>query len=135
MFTGRRPIDEICKDCVNFHKFVKMAIPGRLMQIVDPALLANVEVTAPASTENEVSYISGYNNEVEADEENIDYENPNKMENMCGSAYFQSLRSDLHARTNHRRIECVWRMSTGSCTIYKMLILVFEIRREKPRRS
>jgi hypothetical protein len=74
MFTGRRPIDEMFKDGLNLRYFVKMAIPGRLMQTVDPTLLATLKETAPATTENEVNYI----NEIEADEENMDYENLSK---------------------------------------------------------
>ena len=49
-----------------------MAIPGRLMQIVDPALLTHVEETAPAETGNKASYISDYNMKLkEIDEENL----------------------------------------------------------------
>jgi hypothetical protein len=70
MFTGRRPTNEMFKDGLNLHSFVKMAIPARLMQIVDPSLLAIVEETAPATVENEVNHISGYNNEIEAEDEN-----------------------------------------------------------------
>lgn len=39
MFTGKRPTDEIFKDDFNLHNFVKMALPERLMEIVDSALL------------------------------------------------------------------------------------------------
>ena len=30
MFTGRRPTDDMFKDGLNLHKFVKMALPKRL---------------------------------------------------------------------------------------------------------
>lgn len=39
MFTRRRPTDEIFKDDFTLHNFVKAALPGRLDQIVDSALL------------------------------------------------------------------------------------------------
>ncbi|KAJ9190002.1 hypothetical protein P3X46_001239 [Hevea brasiliensis] len=39
MFSGRRPIDEMFKECFNLHGFVKAALPQRVMQIVDPNLL------------------------------------------------------------------------------------------------
>ncbi|XP_061997561.1 probable LRR receptor-like serine/threonine-protein kinase At3g47570 [Rosa rugosa] len=82
MFTGRRPTDEMFKDGLKLHDFVKMALPGRLVQIVDAALLATLEETAPTATAgNEVNYmLRGHNNEIEAEEENRDYENLSKMD-------------------------------------------------------
>ncbi|PQM41573.1 hypothetical protein Pyn_23659 [Prunus yedoensis var. nudiflora] len=81
MFTGRRPTEEMFKDGFNLHNFVKMAIPERVVQILDPALLATVEEKAPpaAATENEVNYVSGYNIEINAEEENINSEKLGKM--------------------------------------------------------
>ncbi|KAM5555628.1 hypothetical protein ABKV19_023514 [Rosa sericea] len=52
MFTGRRPIDEMFKEGLNLHNFVKMAIPESVMHIVDPTLLATLEETAPATSQN-----------------------------------------------------------------------------------
>ncbi|XP_040368572.1 probable LRR receptor-like serine/threonine-protein kinase At3g47570 isoform X3 [Rosa chinensis] len=82
MFSGRRPTDEMFKDGLKLHDFVKMALPGRLVQIVDAALLATLEETAPTATAgNEVNYMRrGHNNEIEAEEENRDYENLSKMD-------------------------------------------------------
>ncbi|XP_062021046.1 putative receptor-like protein kinase At3g47110 [Rosa rugosa] len=82
MFTGRRPIDKMFKEGLNLHNFVKMAIPGRVMQIVDPTLLATLEEIAPATSQNVVNYTKGYNNEIKAVEENIDNENLSKL-NTC----------------------------------------------------
>ncbi|KAL6123563.1 hypothetical protein ACLB2K_076084 [Fragaria x ananassa] len=80
MFTGRRPTDEMFKDGLKLHDFVKMALPGRLAQIVAPALLATLEETAPAATRNEVNYmLRDHYSETEADEENINYENLSKV--------------------------------------------------------
>ena len=39
MFLGKRSIDEMFKDSLNLHNFAKMALPERLVQIVDPILL------------------------------------------------------------------------------------------------
>ncbi|KAM5556685.1 hypothetical protein ABKV19_024192 [Rosa sericea] len=82
MFTGRRPTDEMFKEGLKLHDFVKMALPGRLVQIVDAALLATLEETAPTATAgNEVNYMRrGHNNEIEAEEENRDYENLSNMD-------------------------------------------------------
>ncbi|KAK4594905.1 hypothetical protein RGQ29_018584 [Quercus rubra] len=39
MFTGRRPTDDMFKNGLNLHNFVKMSLPKRLIQVVDPMLL------------------------------------------------------------------------------------------------
>uniref|UniRef100_A0A2N9F1Z5 Protein kinase domain-containing protein n=1 Tax=Fagus sylvatica TaxID=28930 RepID=A0A2N9F1Z5_FAGSY len=39
MFTGRRPTDDMFKDGLNLHDFVKMALPKRLIEVVNPMLL------------------------------------------------------------------------------------------------
>ena len=39
MFTGRRPTNDMFKDGFNLHNFVKMSLPKRLIQVVDPMLL------------------------------------------------------------------------------------------------
>ncbi|XP_044510117.1 probable LRR receptor-like serine/threonine-protein kinase At3g47570 [Mangifera indica] len=43
MFTGKRPTDELFKDDLNIHKFVSMAFPNHVMDIVDPSLLFEEE--------------------------------------------------------------------------------------------
>ncbi|PON76729.1 GPCR kinase [Parasponia andersonii] len=40
IFTGKRPTDEMFKDDFNLHNFVKMALPERIVQVVDSALLS-----------------------------------------------------------------------------------------------
>eukprot|EP00257_Ricinus_communis_P015779 XP_015573758.1 putative receptor-like protein kinase At3g47110 [Ricinus communis] len=40
IFSGRKPTDEMFKDGLNLHDFVKAALPQRLVQIVDQSLLA-----------------------------------------------------------------------------------------------
>ena len=68
MFLGKRPTDKMFKDDLNLHNFVKMALPKRLVQIVDPTLLIREveEILAVAVAARE------YNNEneIEADEVN-----------------------------------------------------------------
>ncbi|KAK7855002.1 hypothetical protein CFP56_030232 [Quercus suber] len=39
MFTRRRPTNDMFRDGLNLHNFVQMALPKRLVQIVDPLLL------------------------------------------------------------------------------------------------
>ena len=39
MFIGRMPTDDMFKDGLNLHNFVKMTLPKRLAQVVDPMLL------------------------------------------------------------------------------------------------
>lgn len=40
MFTRKRPIDETFKDGQTLHLFVKTALPDRVLEVVDPLLLA-----------------------------------------------------------------------------------------------
>ena len=59
MFTGKRPIDDMFKDGLNLHNFVKVALPKRLIQVVDPMLFPReveemgVATTAMATKEND----------------------------------------------------------------------------------
>ncbi|XVF83973.1 hypothetical protein PTKIN_Ptkin16aG0537400 [Pterospermum kingtungense] len=39
MFTGRRPTDEMFRENLNLHNFVKSALPNRVADIIDPTLL------------------------------------------------------------------------------------------------
>ncbi|THF95134.1 hypothetical protein TEA_020315 [Camellia sinensis var. sinensis] len=39
MFTGKKPTDDMFKDHLNLHIFVKNALPQRVMEIVDPYIL------------------------------------------------------------------------------------------------
>ena len=51
MFTRRRPTDDMFKDGLNLHNFVKMSLPKRLIQVVDPMLLPReVEEMGVATT-------------------------------------------------------------------------------------
>ncbi|PON95216.1 Tyrosine-protein kinase, partial [Trema orientale] len=79
MFTGRRPTDEMFKDDFNLHNFVKMALPKRLVQIVDSSLLdINVEETTNRR-EDERRYSNNKSIEIDSEEENIDFEKPNEI--------------------------------------------------------
>ena len=67
MFTGRRPIDDMFKDGLNLHNFVKMALPKRLFQVVDPMLLTREteEIEAANATMEEED---DNDNEIEVEE-------------------------------------------------------------------
>ena len=39
MFTGKKPTDDVFKDHLNLHNFVKNALPNRVMEIMDPCIL------------------------------------------------------------------------------------------------
>ncbi|XP_030964835.1 probable LRR receptor-like serine/threonine-protein kinase At3g47570 [Quercus lobata] len=43
MFTGKMPTDDMFKDGLNLHNFVKIALPKRLAQVVNPMLLPREE--------------------------------------------------------------------------------------------
>nr|POF00701.1 putative lrr receptor-like serine/threonine-protein kinase [Quercus suber] len=68
MFLGKRPTDEMFEDDLNLHNFVKMALPKRLVQIVDPTLLIREVKEIPAATVATREYNN--ENEIEADEAN-----------------------------------------------------------------
>ncbi|XP_028055180.1 probable LRR receptor-like serine/threonine-protein kinase At3g47570 [Camellia sinensis] len=42
MFTGKRPTDDMLKDSLNLHNFVKMALPYPVVEVADPMLLWEV---------------------------------------------------------------------------------------------
>ena len=72
MYLGKRPTDEMFKDSLNLHNFAKMALPKRLVQIVDPILLSReVEETQTSTLARE------YNNEneIQTNEETLDIVN------------------------------------------------------------
>ncbi|KAM7469497.1 hypothetical protein LguiA_007680 [Lonicera macranthoides] len=60
MFTGRRPTDDIFKDGLNLHNYMKMALQEQGMQIVDQTLLAigEAEEIEAAIVEEEREVIS-----------------------------------------------------------------------------
>lgn len=71
MFSGRRPTDEIFKDGLNLHSFVKTALPESLMQIIDPNLItAETQETNSGRTateeERELSNSNGNLSEMSA---------------------------------------------------------------------
>ena len=39
MFTGKRPTNDMFKDGLNLHDFVKTALPDQVIDILDPNLL------------------------------------------------------------------------------------------------
>ena len=78
MFTGRRPTDKMFKDGFNLHNFVRMALPERLVQIMDPNLSTReVEETAPTTKIGNDD--NDDHNNIEAEEENNHIENLSRM--------------------------------------------------------
>nr|XP_023915955.1 putative receptor-like protein kinase At3g47110 [Quercus suber] len=67
MFLGKRPTDEMFKDGLNLHNFTKMALPEKLVQIVDPILLPREVDEAPTAIVAAREYNNG--NEIQADVE------------------------------------------------------------------
>ena len=43
MFIGKRPTDEMFKDDLSIHKFVLMAFPDHIMDIIDPSMFFEEE--------------------------------------------------------------------------------------------
>lgn len=40
MFTGKRPIDDMFKDGLDLHNFVKMSLPEQISEILDPLFVS-----------------------------------------------------------------------------------------------
>ncbi|XP_050387422.1 probable LRR receptor-like serine/threonine-protein kinase At3g47570 [Argentina anserina] len=137
MFTGRRPTDEMFVDGCNIHTYVKMAIPGRLMQIVDTTLLAALQEAAPVTRPNEVNCISGYNNDdIEADEENIiDGENLSKMNTYVWKCILPTLKIGLACSEESPRNRMSMEEVLRELHHIKIAYTRVDIRQERPRRS
>lgn len=43
MFTGKRPTDDMFKDELSIHKFVAMALPEHVMDVIDPLMFVENE--------------------------------------------------------------------------------------------
>ncbi|VVA12614.1 PREDICTED: probable LRR receptor [Prunus dulcis] len=52
MLTGKRPTDEMFKDGMNLHNFVRMALPERVEEICDPVLLQKKESSTRSNATN-----------------------------------------------------------------------------------
>ncbi|KAG2723861.1 hypothetical protein I3760_02G190500 [Carya illinoinensis] len=72
IFTGKRPIDSMFQDIFNLHNYVKMALPERFVQIVDPKLLKPREL-------NEIETATEEEDVIEAEEERIQIEDQSQM--------------------------------------------------------
>ncbi|KAL6126723.1 hypothetical protein ACLB2K_074769 [Fragaria x ananassa] len=87
LFTGRRPTDEMFVDGFNIHTFVQTGIQGRLMEILDPTLIATLE---------EETAISTTNNDIETEgDNNIDNQNLSRMDSYVGKCILPTLKIGL----------------------------------------
>ena len=68
IFTGRRPTDEVFRDGLNLHNFVRANLPRRVTQVVDPLLIAAGELGAAETTEENGIY------DAQIQEDNINIE-------------------------------------------------------------
>ena len=93
MFLGKRPTDEMFKDNLNLHNFVKMALPERLVQIVDPTLLIREVEEMPAAAVTARDYNN--ENEIEADEETQGIVNHSQVETNVYKCLFSVLEIGL----------------------------------------
>ncbi|XP_057990710.1 LRR receptor-like serine/threonine-protein kinase EFR [Hevea brasiliensis] len=71
IFTGWRPTDEVFTDGLNLHNFVRSKLPGQVMQVLDPKLIATGEVGAKEIVEGK----EGDDGQTEIKENNFDVEN------------------------------------------------------------
>lgn len=52
IFTGRTPTDELFTDGLSLHSFVRSKLPGQVLQVLDPMLIASGEVGAAEIVED-----------------------------------------------------------------------------------
>ena len=78
MFLGKRPTDEMFKDDLNLHNFVKMTLPERLPQIVDLTLLVREVEEMPATAVAARDHNN--ENEIEVDEKTQGIVNRSQVE-------------------------------------------------------
>lgn len=52
MFTGKRPTDEMCKEDLNLHNYVKLPLPERLAEVIDPILHQDIARGGETATSN-----------------------------------------------------------------------------------
>ena len=137
LFTGRRPTDEMFVDGCNIHTFVKTCIQGRLMEIVDPTLIATLEEeTTISTTNNEVTRIHAFSYDIETGGDNIDNQNSSRMNNYAGKCILPILKIRLacseESPRNRMSMEEVHRDLHRIKNAYNG---INNIRRERPRRS
>ncbi|KAG6729877.1 hypothetical protein I3842_01G053100, partial [Carya illinoinensis] len=80
MFTEKKPTDKMFRDSFNLHNFVKMALPERLVNVVDPKLLIREgNEIAVATTRDDYNSDDQDDIDVEAKEERCHIGNLNQM--------------------------------------------------------
>nr|XP_023872126.1 LRR receptor-like serine/threonine-protein kinase EFR [Quercus suber] len=75
IFLGKKPTDDMFKDGLNLHNVAKMALPEKLVQIVDPFLLPREVDEAPTALVAAREYNNG--NEIQVDVE------AQRIPNLC----------------------------------------------------
>ena len=81
MFTGRRPTDKMFKDSFNLYNFVRLALPKRLVQIVDP----NISTREVDETETE-----------EDNHDNYDHKDPEVEEGKNHIENLRQMNANMH---------------------------------------
>ncbi|PON95219.1 Protein kinase-like domain containing protein, partial [Trema orientale] len=80
IFTARRPTDELFKDDFDLRNFVKMALPGRLVQVADSSLLSGDVLETTNRREDGRTY-NNINDGIgiDSEEENNYFQKPNEI--------------------------------------------------------
>jgi serine/threonine protein kinase len=59
MFTGKRPVDGLFKDGLNLHSYAKMALPDRIVEVVDPLLVREIR-SVDSSDEMDLYHVGSH---------------------------------------------------------------------------
>lgn len=62
MFTGKRPTDDMFKEGLDLHKYVKNALSDSLDEIVDPPLLQEFQEKPTSTKSTEIQHLWGTHN-------------------------------------------------------------------------
>nr|AMM43117.1 LRR-RLK [Vernicia montana] len=66
MFTGKRPTDDIFKEGLSLHNFVKTALPGEVIEVIDPNLV-QTQFNEDATSNHGHNFWNGRNNKLVAE--------------------------------------------------------------------
>lgn len=106
MFTGKRTTDKIFAEGLNLHTFVEIALPERLLQIVDPNVvpLSEARETASVTTGKET-----HNNNGEISTENQSQMNGNYVQSCILSVLKIAVGCSMESPGDRMKMEVVTR--------------------------
>ncbi|KAM3697691.1 hypothetical protein ACB098_06G132200 [Castanea mollissima] len=132
MFLGKRPTNNMFKDGLNLHNFTKMALPEKLVQIVDPILLPREVDEAPTAIVATRAYNNG--NEIQEDVGAEGISNLCQMDPNVHQSLVSILETGLACSMESPKDRMKMKEVTRELHLIKSAFLGSAIRRSKIRR-